>query len=157
MGMQYDVKSQHAGASGMMVGYRTRLKGAVIFPFSGATGYTTLVDDVSVVGTFSRTTTTATVTAANHGLRTGMWVYLDWGLTSNPYQVTVVDGNTFTVTVADTGATSGAVTVWIDVLLQVDASNQTAYSVPIPGEGVLAKNGIRIFLAADMHATIFYG
>jgi hypothetical protein len=157
MGMQYDVKSQHAGASGLMVGYRVRLKGAVIFPFTGATGYTTLVDNTSIVGTFTRTTTTATVTAPAHGLRTGMWAYLDWALASNPYQVTVVDANTFTVTVANSGAASGAVTVWPDVLLQLDASNQTAYSVPIPGEGVLAQNGIRIFLAADMHATVFYG
>jgi hypothetical protein len=43
------------------------------------------------------------------------------------------------------------------VLLQVDASNQTSYSVPIPGEGILAHNGIRLFLASATHITVFYG
>ena len=158
MGMQTDVKSQHGGVSGLMVPYRTRLKGAVVFPFSGATEYTVLVDDISVSGTYARATTTATVTAVNHGLKAGDWTYLDWDLTDNPYQVqTVANANTFTVTVANSGAASGNVTVWNDVLLQLDASNQTGYSVPIPGEGILAPNGIRVFLATDIHATVFYG
>lgn len=157
MGMQYDVKSQHGGVSGLMVPYRTRLKGVVVFPFSGATEYTVLVDDNSIIGTYARTTTTATITSANHGLSTGQWVYLDWDLTDNPYQVTVTGTDTFTVTVANSGAASGNVTVWNDVLLQLDASNQTAYSVPIPGEGVLAHDGIRLFLGANTHITVFYG
>jgi hypothetical protein len=157
MGMQYDVKSQHGGVSGLMVPYRTRLKGAVVFPFSGATEYTVLVDDTSITGTYARATTTATITSANHGLSTGQWVYLDWDLADNPYQVTVTGVNTFTVTVANSGAASGNVTVWNDVLLQLDASNQTGYSVPIPGEGVLAHNGIRLFLGANTHITVFYG
>lgn len=157
MAMQTDVKSQHGGVSGLMVGYRTRLKGAIVFPFTGATEYTVLVDDNSITGTYARATTTATITATNHGLAVGDWTYLDWDLTDNPYQVqTVADANTFTVTVANSGATSGNVTVWNDVLLQLDASNQTAYSVPIPGEGVLAHNGIRLFLGANTHITVFY-
>ena len=155
--MQYDVKSIHAAANDLMVGYRTRLKGAVIFPFSQATGYTVFTDNVSVSGTYARTTTTATVTAANHGLSTGQWAYLDWDLADNPYQVTVTDANTFTVTVADSGGASGAAVVWPRVLLQADASNATAYSIVIPGEGILAENGIRVFLASDIHATAFYG
>jgi hypothetical protein len=157
MAMQYDVKSKHAAASGLLVAFRTRLKGAVIFPFSSATGYCAFVEDVSISGTYSRTTTTATITAANHGLSTGDWVYLDWDLADNPYQVTVTGVNTFTVTVANTGGTSGNVTVWYKVLTQADASNATAFNMVIPGEGILAENGIRVFLATDTHATIFYG
>ena len=157
MTMQTDVKSQHAAVSGLMVGYRTRLKGAVVFPFSAATGYSSFVDDTSISGTYTRTTTTATITSANHGLTTGQWVYLDWDLTDNPYQVTVTDANTFTVTVPNSGAASGNVTVWTTMLLQADASNATAFTIVIPGEGILARNGIRVFLAADIHATVFYG
>jgi hypothetical protein len=157
MTMQYDVKSQHGGVSGLMVPNRTRLKGAVVFPFSGATEYTVLVDDTSITGTYARATTTATITSANHGLSTGQWVYLDWDLADNPYQVTVTDANTFTVTVANSGAASGNVTVWNDVLLQLDSSNQTGYSVVIPGEGILAHSGIRLFLGANTHITVFYG
>ena len=158
MTMQYDVKSKHAGVSGLMVSGRTRLKGAVMFPFTGATAYSVFVDDISVTGTYARATTTATITAVNHGLAVGDWAYLDWDLTDNPYQVqTVADANTFTVTVANSGAASGSVVVWNDVLFQADASNATAYTVVIPGEGVLAHNGIRVFLPADVHTTVFYG
>jgi hypothetical protein len=158
MSMQYDVKSQHGGVSGLMVPYRTRLKGAVVFPFTGATEYTVLVDNISISGTYARATTTATITAINHGLKAGDWVYLDWDLTDNPYQVqTAATANTFTVTVADSGAASGNVTVYNDVLLQLDASNQTAYNVNIPGEGILAHYGIRLFLGANTHITVFYG
>ena len=157
MTMQYDVKSQHAAVSGLMVPYRTRLKGAVIFPFSAATGYSVFVNDVYISGTYARTTTTATVTAANHGLSTGQWVYLDWDLADNPYQVTVTNSDVFTVTVANSGAASGNVTVWNQVLLQADASNATAFNLVIPGEGILVKDGIRTFLAADVHCTVFYG
>ena len=157
MTMQADVKSQHAATSGLMVGYRTRLKGAVIFPFTGATGYTSFVDNTSISGTYARATTTATITSANHGLTTGQWVYLDWDLTDNPYQVTVTGTDTFTVTVTNSGAASGNVTVWTTVLLQADASNATAYTIVVPGQGILSPNGIRVFLATDIHATVFYG
>jgi hypothetical protein len=158
MAMQYDVKSKHAGVSGLMVNSRTRLKGLVMFPFTGTTGYTTFVDNISISGTYARATTTATITAANHGLSAGDWVYLDWDLADSPYQVqTVTDSNVFTVTVANSGAASGNVTVWNDVLFQADTSSATAYTVVIPGEGVLAHSGIRIFLPADTHATVFYG
>jgi hypothetical protein len=155
--MQTDVKSQHAAVSGVMVPYRTRLKGAVIFPFSGATGYSAFVENTSIAGTYARTTTTATVTATNHGLSTGQWVYLDWDLADNPYQVTVTNSNVFTVTVANSGAASGSVTVYNKMLLQADASNATAFTMVIPGEGIVAADGIRVFLATDIHCTIFYG
>jgi hypothetical protein len=157
MTIQTDVKSQHAAVSGLMVSYRTRLKGAVIFPFSGATGYSAFVENVSIAGTYTRVTTTATVTAAAHGLSTGQWVYLDWDLADNPYQVTVTGPNAFTVTVANSGAASGNVVVWNKMLLQADASNATAYTITIPGQGILADQGIRVFLAASIHCTVFYG
>jgi hypothetical protein len=157
MAMQYDVKSIHAATSALLVGYRTRLKGAVVFPFSGATGYSAFVNDVSMSGTYTRSTTTATITATNHGLSTGQWAYLDWDLTDDPYQVTVVDANTFTVTVPNSGATSGNVTVWPRMLLQADSQNATSFTIVIPGEGILAENGIRVFLEAGVHTTIFYG
>jgi hypothetical protein len=115
------------------------------------------VNNVSISGTYARSTTTATITSANHGLATGQWVYLDWDLADNPYQVTVTGTNTFTVTVADSGGTSGNVTIWGQVLLQADASNATAFNLVIPGEGIMAKDGIRTFLAADVHCTVFYG
>jgi hypothetical protein len=157
MGMQYDVKSKHASVSGLMVNSRTRLKGAVMFPFDGATNYATFVDNVSIAGTYARVGTVATITAANHGLSAGDWVYLDWDLTDNPYQVqTVTNSNVFTVTVA-TGTSTGNVTVWNNVLLQADSSNATAYTIVVPGEGILVETGLRVFLPANFHTTAFYG
>jgi hypothetical protein len=158
MAMQTDVKSKHAATSGLMIGYRTRLKGAVMFPFTGATNYAVFVDDIDIEGTYVRATTTATITAANHGLAAGDWVYLDWDLTDNPYQVqTVTNANVFTVTVVDSGNNSGNVTVYNKVLLQADASSPAAYTIVVPGQGILAEYGIRIFLPANFHATMFYG
>ena len=157
MGMQYDVKSKHAGVSGLMVSGRTRLKGAVMFPFTGVTEYATFVDNVSIAGTYARVGTVATITAVNHGLAVGDWVYLDWDLTDNPYQVqTVADANTFTVTVA-TGTSTGNVIVWNKVLLQADASSANAYTIVVPGEGILVETGLRVFLPANFHTTAFYG
>jgi hypothetical protein len=82
---------------------------------------------------------------------------LDWDLTDDPYQVTVTNSNVFTVTVANSGATSGNVTVYNKMLLQADASSATAYTMVIPGQGILANQGIRVFLGANIHCTIFYG
>jgi hypothetical protein len=155
--MQYDVRSKHASVSGLVVNARTRIKGAVMFPLTATTGYATFVDNVSIAGTYARVGTVATITAANHGLSAGDWVYLDWDLTDNPYQVqTVTNSNVFTVTVA-TGTSTGNVTVWNKVLLQADASSATAYTIVIPGEGILVETGLRVFLPANFHTTAFYG
>lgn len=68
----------------------------------------------SVYGTYARVSATVTVTAANHGLETDDYVYLDFtsgAATDGRFQVTVSDANTFTVTHGSTGSTSGNVTV----------------------------------------------
>ena len=73
-------------------------------------------------------------------------------------QVTAVTINTFTVT---TGVltTSGNVTVYNQILTELDCSTGTAFYTPIPGEGILALDGIYVGLpAADaVSSTIFYG
>ncbi len=156
--MQYDVKSTHAEASGVMVPYRVRLKGAVIQPQTGAEATSTFVDNTSIAGTYARSTTTATITAVNHELDVGDRVYLDWDLVDGPYTVqTVANANTFTVTVADSGAASGAVIVYNFVLFEIDTDIQVVTNVVIPGEGILARVGIRVFLANNCRASIFYG
>lgn len=67
-----------------------------------------------IYGTYSRTGYTVTVTAANHGLTSNDYVYLDFtsgAATDGRFQVTVSDANTFTLTHGSTGSTSGNVTV----------------------------------------------
>jgi hypothetical protein len=156
--MQYDVKSTHRDESGVMVPYRVRLKGAVIQPQTGAEATSTFVDNTSIAGTYTRSTITATITAVNHELDVGDRVYLDWDLADKSYTVlTVANANTFTVAVADSGASSGSVTVYNFVLFEIDTDIQVVTNVVIPGEGILARVGIRVFLANNCNASIFYG
>lgn len=160
--MQYDVKSQYATASGLIIPFRTRLKA---FLFGSATtnpGVVGMYNDSAISGTYTRSTTTATVTAPNHGLIVGEYAYIDWSGGTNPtdnfYQVvTVADANTFTVTVVNAGDASGNALVYNDVLVisKVTTANDV-YNI-IPGEGILARNGIRIYLENSITATIYYG
>ena len=156
--MQTDVKSKFATASGLLLPFRTRVKA---FFFGAATTNPATVgmyDTFSIAGTYARVTTTATVTAVNHQLEVGDSVFLDWDLTDDFYQVvTVADANTFTVTVANSGAASGNVTVYNDVLVVTTVSTGNDVFNIIPGEGILARNGVRIYLENSVPATVYYG
>ena len=160
--MQYDVKSQYATSSGLIIPFRTRLKA---FLFGSATtnpGIVGMYDDSAISGTYTRATTTATVTAQNHGLIVGEYVFIDWSGGSNPtdnfYEVaTVTNANTFTVTVTNSGDASGNALVYNNVMVisKVTTANDV-YNI-IPGEGILARQGIRIYLENSVTATIYYG
>ena len=162
MGMQYDVKSAHAAASGVMVPFRTRIKGIVWMPYTQVTEHSTIVNDSSLASTYARSTTTCTITTPEpHGLFVGAGVELDFaagGPTDDFYIVqTAPTATTFTVTVTDSGNTSGDVTVWNEVLFHMDSVTELSVPIVVPGEGLLAEDGIRIFLGANMHVTVFYG
>lgn len=158
MGMQTDVKSKYATASGLLLPFRTRIKAFFFGAATSAAGTVGMYDSASISGTYTRSTTTATVTAANHQLEVGDTVFLDWDLTDDFYQVaTVTNANTFTVTVADSGATSGNVTVYNDVLVVTTVSTGNDVYNIVPGEGILARNGVRIYLESSVPATVYYG
>ena len=161
MTMQYDVKSYHNTVSGVAVPYRTRLKGVLVSPTTSVAFNTVIVDDVAQTGTYDVPgSTTCTVTITAHGLTTGDRVYLNFTsgtATDNSYVVTVLTTDTFTVTVTS-ATTSGNVTMYAKILTEIDCSNGTSFYTLIPGEGVLATTGIRVFLpSADVTSTIFYG
>ena len=42
------------------------------------------------------------------------------------------------------------------VLMEVDEKSQSMVDIIIPGDGILAKNGIYVSLPANVTATIFY-
>lgn len=158
MGMQYDVKSQYAVASGLVIPFRTRIKAFLFGAATSSAGTVGMYDNFSISGTYARATTTATVTAAKHGLAVGDWVFLDWDLTDDFYQVaTVADANTFTVTVTNSGATSGSVSVYNDVLVISTVTTSNDVFNIIPGEGILAENGVRVFLENSVPLTVYYG
>ena len=162
MTMQYDVKSYHNTASGVAVPYRTRLKGVVISPSASTVYNVAIANNVAQSGTYDiPTSTTCTITIAGHGVALGSRVWLQFtsgNAISDVYVVTAVTQNTFTVT---TGVltTSGNVTVYNQILTELDCSTGTAFYTPIPGEGILALDGIYVGLpAADaVSSTIFYG
>ena len=160
--MQYDVKSQYATASGLIIPFRTRLKAFLFGSATTSPGIVGMYDDSAISGTYTRSTTTATVTAQNHGLIVGEYAFIDWSGGTNPTDnfyrvVTVTDADTFTVAVADAGDASGNALVYNDVLVisKVTTANDV-YNI-IPGEGILARTGIRIYLENSITATIYYG
>ena len=164
MAMQTDVKSYHNTVSGVAVPYRTRLKGVVISPSTSQTINTSIVDNAPISATYNipgSTVCTVTMPRA-HGLTAGSSrVLLVTGtgtLVSETYLVqTTPTPTTFTVTTASL-TTSGNVTVYTDVLTELDCSTGTSFYTLIPGEGVLAQTGIYVFLpSASVTSTIFYG
>jgi len=162
MAMQYDVKSKHMSASGVAVNYRTRLKGAIISAdTTSSTKNTVFANNTTQTGTYNIPgSTTCTVTITNHGLATGDRVWLNFttgsGTTNNVYTVTKVDANSFTITTASL-TTNGNVTMYATILMEADSYYPAAYNVLIPGEGILAENGIYVGLVASVTATMFYG
>jgi hypothetical protein len=161
MTMQSDVSSEHMTSSGVAVNYRTRLKGAVISAnTTAATRNVVFANNSTLTGTYNIPgSTTCTVTITNHGLTTGDRVYLDFTTgtaTDNIYAVTVTGDNTFTVTTASL-TTSGNVTMYKKVLMEVDAYNPTAFTVVVPGQGILATDGIYVAVPANVTTTVFFG
>ena len=160
MAMQYDVKSAHTRASGVAVGYRTRLKGVLMSPSASTTVNSVFANNVSVSGTYDVPgSTVCTVTINNHGLANGDRVYLNFtsgSAADGPYDVSNVGTNTFTVTVAS-ATTNGNVTMYASILVELDCSSATAFYTLIPGEGILATDGIYVGLPASVTTTLFYG
>lgn len=160
MAMQYDVKSYHNTVSGVAVGYRTRLKGVLMSPSGSTTVNSVFANNVSVSGTYNVPgSTVCTVTINNHGLAVGDRVYLNFtsgSAADGPYDVATVSTNTFTVTVAS-ATTNGNVTMYASILAEFDCSNATSFYTLIPGEGILATDGIYVGLPASVTTTLFYG
>ena len=158
MGMQYDVKSKHLAASGVAYGSRTRLKGAILSANAAAAARNVLfMENDPQAGTYSIASTTLTVTVANT-LVAGDRVFLDFtsgNAVDGAYTVLTANATTFTVTTAASG--TGNVTAYLTVLLEADSYNSTAYSILIPGEGILAETGIYVGLPANITVTTFYG
>ena len=161
MTMQYDVKSYHNTESGLAVNYRTRLKGVLISPSTAVTYNISFCDNVSLSGTYDVPgSTVCTVTIANHGLSNGNRVFLNFTsgtAQDESYTVANVTTNTFTVTVAS-ATTSGNVTMYPTILAEFDCSNGTSFYTLIPGEGILAPNGIYVGIPnVAITTTLFYG
>ena len=163
MTMQYDVKSYHASASGTVVSYQTRLKSVVVTSGTSSARTFSICDPtVNKSGTYARTSPSGvtTITMTAHGLETGDRVFLNF--TSGTaidaaFEVTKLNANSFTVTTVATTTTSGDVTMYPTILLELDTYSTVGLSILVPGEGILCKNGIFVGLGGSVTGTIYYG
>jgi hypothetical protein len=171
MGMQYDVKQGHLNQSGFFVLGRNRVKGV---SFYGGGGTLVLFDTttapVTASVTYARTGTTVTVTKTAHGLSTGNIVGIHFvagsggAATDGNYSITRTGADTFTLTDINTGNITGtpaAIYVsganrWL-LTYETQATDEFQNSPIIPGEGVLAVNGIYSYMSGIDAAQIYYG
>jgi len=165
MAMQYDVLSAHANVSSQMVVGRTRVKGIVL---GGAAGTLNLWDATKAptAVTYGRSAGgVITITKNAHGYRAGQKVGLTFAAgtggqaTNGNYIILTVATNTYTVQDINTGAiTAGANanenTRW---LFSVDNADVVPYNIVVPGEGMLADNGVYAQMVSIPNVEIFYG
>lgn len=162
--MQTDVKSARATGTGLLVTVApVRLKSITVTSATVSARNTCVCDpSVQKSGTYSRTSPSATITVtiANHGLTTGDRVFLDFTSGAGrdaAYTVTVTGTNTFTCADAPTTTTSGNVTMYSSIALEVDTYNTVGLPILIPGEGIYCPNGIFVGCGSSVTATVFYG
>ena len=171
MAMQYDVKQGHLNQSGFFVKYRTRVKGVSFFGGSGTLVlFDTTVAPVTADVTYARTSTLVTVTKNSHGLATGDVVGIHFNSLSNVsatdgnYTITRLSANTFSLndinsgTIADTATALyvSGVNRWL-MTYETHSSDEFQNAPIIPGEGVLAANGIYAYMSGIDATQIYYG
>jgi hypothetical protein len=162
--MQYDVKSAHASNTGLLATQApVRLKSIAVTSATVSVRNTAVCDPtVQESGTYARTSpsTTITVTMANHGFVTGQRVFLDFTsgtARDGVYAITKTGDNTFTCADVASTTTSGNVTAYSSIALEIDTFNTVGLPILIPGEGIFCPNGIFVGCGSSVTATVFYG
>jgi hypothetical protein len=171
MTMQYDVKQAHTNQSGLMVAQRTRIK-AVAFVGSTSAGQFVLFDTttapVSSGVTYARSGTTVTVSKTAHGLVAGQTIGIDFdagtggSATPGNYTIATASANSFTITDINSGTITGtpaAVYSTGNWLMTFDIAANDTYNngQTLPGEGLLAQNGVYAYMVNMAAVSIFYG
>ena len=174
MTMQYDVKAAHVSVSGIILSGRARLKQFTFAGTGGQNGRLVAFDCLSAptAATYAQSgTSTVTVTSTAHGLSTGATVGISYASTTGGsatdgnYTITVTGANTFTITDPNSNTLSGSPPAcqyvsgsnrWITTYETLTGSTATS-SVNVPGEGLLAANGIYIYMLNIGFVTIHYG
>jgi hypothetical protein len=170
MAMQYDVKQAHLNESGFFVLGRNRVKAVSFF---GGGGTLVLFDTtsapVSSSVTYAQSGTTVTVSKTSHGLVTGDVVGIHFdantgvSATDGNYSITRVDANSFTLTDINSRTITSTAAIYVSgvnrwlLTYETHASDEFQNSPLIPGEGVLAVNGIYAYMSAIDAAQIYYG
>jgi hypothetical protein len=171
MGMQTDVKQAHLNQSGFFVLGRNRVKGV---SYRGGSATLVLFDTttapVTASVTYGRSGTTVTIAKTAHGLSTGAVVGIHFNsgtggaATDGNYAITVTTADAFTITDINTGTITGTpaaiyvsgVNRWL-MTYETNASDEFQNAPLVPGEGVLAVNGIYAYMSGIDGAQIYYG
>jgi hypothetical protein len=169
MTMQTDVLAGTLIESGFIYKQRTRVKGVSVKGDGTNAGVLDIFDTLTapVTATYARTGNVVTVTKSAHGLQTGDSIGLSFAAASGTaatdgnYIVTKLTDNTFTVTDINSG-TVAALTAcayasrWIMTFRIAVGDAYTNYWL-IPGQGILAQNGVYLRVTNLTAASIFYG
>ena len=163
--MQTDVKSAIAKVTGLLTTQTpVRLKSITVTSATVSARNLAVCDPtVNSSGTYARTSPSATITVTivNHGFVTGQRVFLDFTSGTGrdgTYAITKTGDDTFTC--VDTGVfstTSGNVTAYSSIALEIDTFNSIGLPILIPGEGIYCPNGIFVGCGSSVTATVFYG
>jgi len=170
MAMQYDVKQGHLNESGFFVLGRNRVKAVSFF---GGAGTLVLFDTtsapVSSSVTYAQSGTTVTVSKTSHGLVTGDVVGIHFdsntgvSATDGNYSITRVDANSFTLTDINSRTITSTAAIYVSgvnrwlLTYETHSTDEFQNAPLIPGEGVLAVNGIYAYMSAIDSAQIYYG
>ena len=168
MGMQTDVLAGTLVESGYVYKNRTRVKG-ISLKGGASAGLLEIFSTTAapVSATYARSGTTVTVTKVAHGLVTGNQIGLSFATgtggtaTDGNYTVTRLTADTFTITDINSGSiTAGAACKygdrWIMTYRTVAGDTFLNYWI-LPGEGILAPNGVYMVITNLTAASIFYG
>lgn len=162
--MQTDVKSAIAKNTGLLVTQSpVRLKSITVTSSTVSVRNTAVCDPTDQKsGTYARTSPSATITVTitNHGFVTGQRVFLDFTsgtARDGTYEITRTGDNTFTCADVATTTTSGNVTAYSSIALEIDTFNTVGLPILIPGEGIYCPNGIFVGCGSSVTATVFYG
>lgn len=133
-------------------------------------------DTAPVAGTYAQSGTTVTVTDTDHGLSTGDVVGICFAVgtggtaTSGNYSITVVNANTFTITmlnsdtitgdpacnyVANSGPNQPTPKRWL-MCKGVAAGDTFANTFKVPNSGFSAKLGVYFLMSNLLEADMFY-
>jgi hypothetical protein len=172
MGMQYDVKQGHLNQSGFFVLGRNRVKGISFFG-AGTDATLVLFDTASVPVTasvtYARSGNTVTVTKTAHGLSTGDVVGIHFdsntsvSATDGNYSITKTGADTFTLTDINSGTITSTAASYVSgggrwlMTYEIDSTDTFSNAPIIPGEGVLAANGIYALMNNIDSTQIYYG
>jgi hypothetical protein len=168
MSMQTDVLAGTLVESGFVYKNRTRVKG-ISLKGGASAGLLEIFSTTAapVSATYARSGTTVTVTKTGHGLVTGNQIGLSFATgtggtaTDGNYTVTRLTADTFTITDINSGSiTAGAACKygdrWIMTYRTVAGDTFLNYWL-LPGEGILAPNGVYMSISNLTAASIFYG